>query len=292
MPTKRTSKTTSFADLVEKAYLEMRRLYDDYITKHSDRNEDSRRAGAKRTAQELLEGKHRLAQSRKGGINPVLSGMKRRYDKFVAMHYSLGEYRIAEWFDSDWEIYLRDEHHVGDPDWNQRDINKDVLRASELKLKDVERILSYDFAYRKIYTEHIASLNQSEPEIEENEPNHYVTENVRVRRKDAFDRWQCTAFILTLIDALTNHTLAHDFTPSDFSSTANIHNLNVMKFATSISLVTGLNADNIKKDIYKLRNGSAMDSDGRLLIVRESLRSFGVNIDTSLLDEAINRSEI
>lgn len=290
MPTKRTSKTTSFADLVDKAYQEMKELYDEYITKHSDRNEESRRAGAKQTAQKLLESKHRLAQSRTGEVNPVLSGMKRRYDKFVAMHYTIGDYRIAEWFASDWEMYLRDEHHVGDPDWNQPDINKDVLRASELELRDVERIISYDFAYSKVYNEHIASLRQPEPEV--NEPNHYVAENVRVRRKDAFDRWQCTAFIVTLIDALTNHTLAHDFTPSDFSSTANIHNLNVMKFATSISLVTGLNADNIKKDIYKLRNGSAMDSDGRLLIVRESLRSFGVNIDTSLLDEAINRSEI
>lgn len=289
MPDSRSQLNSSFAETIKAAYTELKLEYSKGMNEHPDRNESSRRAGGKTACDLFLNQRSRFSEDVLGRGSPVLFRILPRYLDFLQKHYSMSEYRFAEWFDSDWRAYLRDEFHYDHPPYPIESVSKDVLAAANLPRKEVMEFLAYELAFRLIKQEHIAALNPKNESTVESEPEHFVAENQQERRAGAFDRWQSTAFIVTLIDALTNHSLELSTYSGETTQQANIHSLNVTKLAEAISLVTGLSAHNIKKDIYQWRSQTASDNDGRLKKVRESLLSFGVEVNTTILDEAIDR---
>jgi hypothetical protein len=291
MPKKPTAKAMSFEQLVKDAYSQLKSIYDEGMKLHPDRNESSRRAEGKIACNVYLSGIQRLPKGGKKDCRGFIKSMLSRYDRFMSQHYSPSEERIDEWYNSDWHDYLREEHHVGDPAWKQSALSAEVRHASTLSIDQIKVLFSREFAYILIYNEHIAALNPPLDITEDSEPDAYVIEHEHARRPDSYDRWQCTTFILTLIDAATNYTIDYSRELPESSPQLNIYNLNVTKLAESISLVTGLSAHNIKKDIYRWRNGKATEHNGRLSKVRESLVSFGVKIDTRIIDEALEKRE-
>jgi hypothetical protein len=292
MPKKPKANTMSFEQLVRNSYSELKSCYEYAMELHPHRNETSRRAEGKNACNVFLSQTQRLTGSEQTDSRGFIKSMLSRYDRFMSQHYSPSEERIDDWYNSDWHDFLREEHHLGDPAWEQSALSTEVLQASRLSLDEIKAFFSREFAYVLIHNEHIAALNPPLDHMEDGEPDAYVTEYEHARRNNSFDRWQCTTFILTLLDAATNYTLDYSRESSETSSRFNIYNLNVSKLAECISRVTGLSAHNIKKDIYKWRNGTATEDNGRLSKVRESLVSFGVKIDTRIIDEALEKRKI
>lgn len=217
--------------------------------------------------------------------SPVVFCMSRRYIEFVVRHYSRKENRFAEWFAKDWRAYLREECGFDDPTFTNAQIHKATSVAARLSKAKVMEILVYELAYEKVLRDHVAALN---PNGTQDEPIDYVGEDEYRRRSDSFDRWECTAFFVTLIDSLTRRQFTAENGPTD---SGNIYNLNIAKFAEAISMVTGLNIDNTRKDIHDWRVGRVTDKNNRLRKVLVVLTSFGVEIDTTILEAAIERKK-
>jgi hypothetical protein len=291
MPKKPKANTMSFEQLVWDSYSELKSCYDDAMKLHPDRNESSRRSEGKEACFNLLQHKYILPNSSDERSNTVLTGLRRRYEDFLLRHYAAGEYRVTEWYNLDWKPYLKEEHHVGDSEFDQSRLDAEVLRAAELTLPDVMEILSFEIAYQVILDKHIAALNTRAEDTDDSEPIEDQRVDKNERRAGAFDSFQCTAFIVTLIDALTRHTYDLRQGSEDNTCRGNIYNLNMKKLSVAISLVSGRNVDNIRHDIGKWRAKEIVCSDNRLHEVRQALLSFGVTVDTTILDEAISKKE-
>lgn len=270
-----------FDDAYRSILTEIRVTYDAGMNLHRDRNDGSRRIEGKKACDEKYAGRYSLPDSKTDSENKVLSTMRRRYNDFVAMHYKSGETRFAEWFEADWKVFLKDEHGVNGTQQLRPGIDSEVIRASRLSQTKLLKFLAFEVAFADFVHEHYAALlpNLGDSGLEA-EPAFYVSENAKVRSEESFDSFQCTAVLVTLINALTHNSNAE----------VNLYNLKVSKFAEFISQVSGLNIDNIKKDIYTWKRTETRENMGRLRRVRDALTSFDVEIDVSILNDAIGRT--
>lgn len=274
---------TTFATKLAEALEDLKSKYDSGMSLHSDRNESSRRSDGKEACLEYMNNREVFKRGSLKRDSPVVFCMSRRYREFISRHYSRMENRFAEWFEHDWRAYLREECGVDNPTFTKGQIHRGSSVAARLTKAKVLEILVYELAYEKVISDHVAALK---PHGTGDEPSEYVSEDVNRRRPGSFDRWESTAFFVTLIDALTRrHFSAED----EQTQSGNIHSLNIAKFAEAISKVTGLNVDNIRKDISDWRAGRVTDKNHRLRKVQLTLTSFGVEIDTTILEDAIER---
>jgi hypothetical protein len=284
------ARSLTFAETIEELYEKMKVQYDVGMGKYPDRNEASRRNDGINGCKTLMHDEQKLSCGADANSNRVLVGLRRRYEQFVTLYYSLGDDRFDEWYVDDWQKYLQEEHNIGDLDRDQGHLPNEVRCATKWSKETIKRLIATEVAYRRIFDEHNLALNPPNAVNSDIEPEAYVEERVGNRHPNAFDRFQCTAFIVTLVDALTRHNNDLERDSIDRSSHVTIHNLNMKMLSEAISLVSGLNADNIRKDIKQWRTGTITCSDNRLRAVRAALLSFDVEIDTTILDEALIRN--
>lgn len=290
MASSHASVNQKFRTLIEESFAEYKKIYDTGLTRNPDRNETSRRREGKNACMQLAESRRRINGDPNSDSIPVLFCMVRRYRAFVEQHYDLSEDRFSEWWSEDWKQYLLSEFHVGDKAKNSKVVSKETITVSRWSRKKVMTFLAQECALNRLLREHEDSLQPATTVQTEMEPEAYVAENNGSRRAESFDSWQCTAVFVALIDAITRHERHLDQDSEDRAHYNDIYNLNLSKFAELISLVSGLNQDNIRKNLYAWRNDNAKEHGMKLRIVRDALLAFNVEIDVSILEEAIKRT--